>query len=163
MIWNMFIEFLQVQSRFNFSIFFSPVNILEMYLPSNFSDCSMATLSKRFFISFEIAFTSPYFSEKGKFWWKSIFNWHGIRFNFSFWQKFSKKAFFKKKYDHQVFWASFSGIRSSSFLVHFGNANYLFVYDQFDPQEIANHTPCYKVLDYCGKNPPFKTHSQKRF
>ena len=122
MIWNVFIEFLQVQSRFNFSIFFSPVNILEMYLPSNFSDCSMATLSKRFFISFEIAFTSSYFSEKGKFWWKSIFNWHGIRFNFSFWQKFSKKAFFKKKYvirffgpvflgfGHQVFW-SISGTR----------------------------------------------------
>lgn len=55
-IWKMFIEFLQVQSPFNFSFFFSSVNILEMYLPSKFSACSMATLSKRFFLSFETAF-----------------------------------------------------------------------------------------------------------
>ena len=52
----MFIEFLQVQSPFNFSFFFSSVNILEMYLPSKFSACSMATLSKRLFLSFETAF-----------------------------------------------------------------------------------------------------------
>lgn len=56
----MFIEFLQLQSPFNFSFFFSPINILEVYLPSKFSACSMATLSKRFFISFEIDFNSSW-------------------------------------------------------------------------------------------------------